>query len=147
VLALTFQGAEQARPAAGVLEALGEAKAVVIAPSNPLVSIGPILAVPGLRDVLAATTAPLVAISPIIGGKALKGPADRMLASLGHEVSAVGVAKMYADFLDVMVIDSEDAGLAPEIERLGVRTVVTNTVMRDAASRRALAETVVAAAR
>jgi len=140
VRALRFDGAEQARPAPGVLEAIAEAEAVIVAPSNPLVSIGPILAVPGVREALRETEAPVIAISPIVGGRALKGPADRMLASLGHEASAAGVARLYADFLDVLMLDREDAGLAPQVESLGVRPVVAETIMRDEASRRALAE-------
>jgi len=140
VRALRFAGAEAARPAPGVLDALREAEAVIVAPSNPLVSIGPILALPGIREALIETKAPVVAISPIIGGKALKGPADKMLASLGHESSAKGVARLYADFLDVLVIDQQDASLASEVESTGVRAVVTDTIMRDGASRRALAQ-------
>lgn len=141
VWALRFQGAEEARPAPGVLEAIADAEVVIVAPSNPLVSIGPILAVPGVRGALRETPAPVVGVSPIVGGRALKGPADRMLASLGHEASARGVARFYADFLDVLVLDREDAALAPEVASLGVRPVVADTIMRDAAARRALAET------
>jgi len=140
VRALRFDGAEQARPAPGVLEAIAKAEAVIVAPSNPLVSIGPILAVPGVREALTATRAPVAAVSPIVGGRALKGPADRMLASLGHEASAAGVARLYADFLDVLMLDREDAGLAAQVESLGVRPVVADTIMRDEGARRALAE-------
>ena len=140
VLALRFDGVEEARPAPGVLEAIAEAEAVIVAPSNPLVSIGPILAVPGVRPALRDTEATVVAVSPIIGGRALKGPADRMLASLGHEPTAVGIARLYADFLNVLVLDQEDVALAPAVASEGVRPVVTDTIMRDDASRRALAE-------
>ena len=140
VKALRFEGSEQAQPAPGVLDAIRSASGIIIAPSNPLVSIGPILAVPGIRQALADTDAKVAAVSPIIGGRALKGPAARMLESLGHESSATGVAKVYADVLDVLVLDEEDRALAPEIEALGITPVVTNTIMRDAASRRALAE-------
>ena len=147
VRALGFEGAEEARPAAGVLEAIAQAEAVIVAPSNPLVSIGPILAVPGVREALRETSAPVAAVSPIVGGRALKGPADRMLASLGHEASAVGVARLYADFLDVLVLDNEDEALAPDVEPLGVRPAVTDTIMRDAAARRALAEATLRAVR
>jgi LPPG:FO 2-phospho-L-lactate transferase len=146
VRGLHFDGAADARPAPGVLDAIAAADVVIVAPSNPLVSIGPVLAVPGVREALVATAAPVVAISPIVGGRALKGPADRMMAALGHEASAVGVARLYADFLDVLVLDDADAALAPEIEALGVRAVVTNTVMRDAASRQTLARAAVEAA-
>jgi LPPG:FO 2-phospho-L-lactate transferase len=145
VRALRFDGVADARPAPGVLDAIAEADAVIVAPSNPLVSIGPILAVPGVREALVAT-APVVAISPIVGGRALKGPADRMMLALGHEPSAVGVARLYADFLDVLVLDDVDAALAAEVEALGPRAVVTNTVMRDAAGREALARAAVEAA-
>ena len=146
VRALRFEGAEEARPAPGLLEAIAEAEAVIVAPSNPLVSIGPILAVSGVREALRETPAPVAAVSPIVGGRALKGPADRMLASLGHEASAVGAARLYADFLDALVLDREDAALVPEVEALGVRPVVTDTIMRDAAARRALAEATLRAA-
>ena len=140
VRALQFEGANEAKPAPGVLEAIRAADAIIVAPSNPLVSIGPILAVPGIREALVATKAKVTAVSPIIGGRALKGPADRMLTSLGHESSAVGVAKLYAGFLDVLLLDNEDAALADDVEALGVTATVTNTIMRDAASRSALAE-------
>ena len=140
VRSLRFAGVEEARPAPGVIDAIAEAEAVIIAPSNPLVSVGPILAVPGVRQALRDTTADVVAISPIVGGRALKGPADRMLASLGHEPSAAGVARLYGDFLDVLVLDREDEALAAEVESLGVRPEVTDTIMRDAASRQALAQ-------
>ena len=140
VRSLRFAGVEEARPAPGVIDAIAEAEAVIIAPSNPLVSVGPILAVPGVRQALRDATADVVAISPIVGGRALKGPADRMLASLGHEPSAAGVARLYGDFLDVLVLDREDEALAAEVESLGVRPEVTDTIMRDAASRQALAQ-------
>lgn len=140
VRALRFDGADSARPAHGVIDALQDADAVIVAPSNPLVSIGPILAVPGIRQALVETKAPVVAVSPIIGGHALKGPADKMLVSLGHESSAVGVARLYADFVDALVIDREDASLADEVESTGVRAAVTDTIMRDAASQRAVAQ-------
>jgi LPPG:FO 2-phospho-L-lactate transferase len=140
VRALRFDGADGARPAPGVIESIRGAEAVIVAPSNPLVSIGPILAVPGIRQALVETKAPVAAVSPIVGGQALKGPADKMLVSLGHESSAAGVARLYADFVDALVIDQQDAALAAEVESTGVRAVVTDTIMRDAASRRALAE-------
>ncbi|HEY5628946.1 MAG TPA: 2-phospho-L-lactate transferase CofD family protein, partial [Candidatus Limnocylindrales bacterium] len=142
VRGLRFDGIAAARPTAEVEAAFGEAAAVVMGPSNPLVSIGPILAVPGMRQLLGAARGrgvPVAAVSPIIGGRALKGPADRMLASLGHESSALGVARLYADLVDVFVFDAADASLAPEIEALGLRTVVTDTVMGDDASRARLA--------
>ena len=139
VRSVRFAGAEEARPAPGVVEAIAEAEGVIIAPSNPIVSIGPMLAVAGIRQALIDTKAPVAAISPIVGGRALKGPAARMLAALGHEASAVGVAALYADFLDVLVLDRDDAGLANEVEARGVRPAVTDTIMRDPERRRALA--------
>ena len=116
VLELRFAGIEAAAPTPEVLAALAAAEAIVIAPSNPLVSVAPILDVPGMREALAAARArgvPVAAVSPIIGGKALKGPADRMLAALGHESSALGVARLYADLVDAFVLDTEDADAAP----------------------------------
>ena len=129
-----FVGVDAARPTPEVLDALAGASVVAIAPSNPIVSVGPILAVPGMRDALAATRArgvPVVAVSGIVGGLALKGPADRMLVSLGHESSALGVARIYAGLVDGFVLDAVDADLAPAIETLGMRTLVTDTVMTD----------------
>ncbi len=146
--ALRFDGIGGARPTPEVLGALASATAVVVGPSNPLVSIGPILALPGLRDALAgarARGARVAAVSPIVGGRALKGPADRMLASLGHEPSALGVARLYADIADVFVLDRVDAALAAGIEGLGLATLVTDTVMDDDASRERLAAEVLAA--
>jgi LPPG:FO 2-phospho-L-lactate transferase len=142
VLGVRFEGIEAAAPTPEVEEALASAAAIVIGPSNPLVSIGPILAVPGMRARLAAARAVgarTAAVSPIVGGKALKGPADRMLASLGHEASALGVARLYADLVDVFVLDAVDAALAPDVEALGLRALVTDTVMSDDASRARLA--------
>jgi LPPG:FO 2-phospho-L-lactate transferase len=143
-----FVGIEAARPTAEVAAAVTRAGIVVIAPSNPIVSIGPILAVPGMPELLDAARrrgARIVAVSGIIGGKALKGPADRMLASLGHEASAVGVARGYAGLIDAFVLDAVDAELAPAVEALGVRAVVADTIMTDDASRARLARDVLAA--
>ena len=125
-----------------MLDALTAARAVLIAPSNPIVSLGPILAVPGLRAALIAARTrgtPVVALSGIVGGRALKGPADRMLASLGHDASALGVARILADLVDGFVLDSVDADLAPAIETLGPRTLVTDTIMTDDPARARLA--------
>jgi LPPG:FO 2-phospho-L-lactate transferase len=144
-----FAGIEAARPTAEVGAALEAAGIVVIAPSNPIVSIGPILAVPGMPELLAAARgrgAAVVAVSGIIGGKALKGPADRMLASLGHEPSALGVARGYAGLIDAFVLDPVDAADAPAIAALGIRTVVADTIMTDDASRARVAAAVLAAA-
>ena len=146
VVAIALDGVERAVPAPGVLAALTDADVVVLAPSNPFVSIGPILAVPGVRDALAGTRARRVGVSPIVAGQALKGPAAQMLASLGHEVSSLGVARLYAGLLDVLCIDEQDAHLAPGIEALGMRVLVTGTVMGGADDRRRLAGEVLAAA-
>ncbi len=140
-----FPGAESAHPAPGVIDAIGASDMVILAPSNPIVSIGPILAVPGVRDALATTTALRVAISPIIAGEVVKGPAATMLAALGHEVSAVGVARIYAGLVDVMVIDEKDGALRPQVEALGMRCLVTDTLMVDDDTKAALAAFVIAA--
>jgi LPPG:FO 2-phospho-L-lactate transferase len=137
-----FIGADKAKPAPGVLDALKQAKAILIAPSNPIVSIGSILAVPGIKDVLYQTSGTVVAVSPIVGGAPIKGPADKLMQGMGHEVSAVGVARSYRDFLDVMVIDAQDAHLVKQVEALGIAPVVTDTIMRDAAAKAHLARTV-----
>ncbi len=147
VRGVEFSGAEQAAPAPGVVESLSEADVVVFAPSNPLVSIWPILAVPGIHGAIRESRAHRIAISPIIAGQTVKGPAAKMLASLGHEVSAVGVARIYQGLIDTMVIDTEDAALRDEIEGLGIRCVVTNTWMTDDNRKRQLATTVLEAAR
>jgi LPPG:FO 2-phospho-L-lactate transferase len=139
VLGVRFEGSEAARLPDGVRGAITEADAIVLCPSNPIVSIGPILAVPGMRAALEAARAPKVAVSPIVGGRALKGPADRMLASLGHEVSALGVAGLYAGMIDGIVIDKVDADQRSAIEHLGMRVYVTDTVMRDERDRQRLA--------
>lgn len=150
VLEIAFAGIDAAAPTAEVAAALEAAEVVVIGPSNPIVSIGPILALPGMTDLLTAARlrgARFVAVSGIIGGKALKGPADRMLVSLGYESSALGVARGYAGLIDAFVLDTVDAELAPAIEALGVRSVVADTIMTDDASRERLAREVLAAAR
>ena len=133
-----FSGIDAARPTPEVAAALDAADAVVVAPSNPIVSVGPILAVPGLREAIDGARqrgVPIVAVSGIVGGKALKGPADRMLASLGHEVSALGVARQYADLADGFVLDDVDADNAGAVAALGLRTLVTDTIMTDDAAR------------
>ncbi len=141
-----FVGASEARPAPGVLDTIKQAEAILIAPSNPIVSIGSILAVPGIHDALHEASGMIVAVSPIIGGSPIKGPADKLMRGLGIDVSAVGVARCYRDFLDVMVIDNRDAHLASEIEDLGIPTVTTNTVMSDMAAKATLARSVLEAA-
>lgn len=144
---IQFNGINLARMSTAVELALADAEMVILGPSNPIVSIGPILGVPGLRDRLRALGRPIVAVSPIVGGQALKGPADRMMASFGYEVSAFGVADLYRDFLSGMVIDEVDAAIAGRIEDLGIPTLVTATVMRSREDRRVLAEAVLSFAR
>ncbi len=144
VSAVRFDGAEVTRPAPGVLAALAEARRVVIAPSNPLVSIDPVLAVPGVRAAVEARRADAVAVSPIIAGAALKGPADHLLRELGHEASVTGVARLYAPLVATLVIDEADVGHVAAVEAEGVRCVVAATIMRGPAEARALAEVVLA---
>ena len=134
-----FEGAGEARPTEAALAALRDADLVVIGPSNPIVSIGPMLAIAGLREAVALAPGRRVGVSPIVAGRALKGPTDRMLATLGHEVSALGVARLYEGLLEVFVLDEADAALAPAIEALGMRPMVGPTVMRTDADRAALA--------
>jgi LPPG:FO 2-phospho-L-lactate transferase len=140
VLGIEFVGAATAKPAPGVLDAIMDAEIVVVCPSNPVVSIGPILAVNGVRDALKRTNARVVGISPIVAGMPIKGPADKMLRCLGFEVSAYGVAKLYSDFLDTFVIDTKDSELKSRIENLGVNVKVTNTVMKSLEDKVALAK-------
>jgi LPPG:FO 2-phospho-L-lactate transferase len=147
VRSVRFAGAEHAKPAPGVLEALDDARAIVLAPSNPIVSIDPVLSVPGMRETLMERRDSVVAISPIIGGKALKGPADRLLRELGEDASALGVARHHASVAGTIVIDAVDGELVDAIEAVGVRAVVTDTVMRDRTVRAELARTVLDAAR
>jgi LPPG:FO 2-phospho-L-lactate transferase len=139
VLGVELHGIEDARPTDAVSRALGAADLVVLCPSNPLVSIGPILAVPGMQKALAASRAPKIAVSPLVGGRALKGPADRMLDSLGYEVSATGVARIYKGLVDGMVVDGIDVGERAGIEALGMQVLTTDAVMRDAGDRARLA--------
>ena len=140
VHALRFEGADSARPAPGVLDAIGEAGIIIIAPSNPFLSIDPLLSVEGVREAVVNAGAPVVAISPIIGGQAVKGPAADILESLGHDVSALGVARIYAELAEVFILDAEDAGLADAIAaETGMRVVVMPTLMSDVGASRALA--------
>ncbi|MCP2266445.1 2-phospho-L-lactate transferase [Promicromonospora thailandica] len=145
VLGLHFDGADAARPAPGVLDALA-ADLVVLAPSNPFLSIEPLLAVPGVRAALAGARGRRVAVSPIVGGQAIKGPAAQILESLGHEVSALGVARIYADLVDVMVIDERDAALAGPVADLGLTVRVTDTIMGGPPGRERLARELLALA-
>ncbi len=147
VTEVRFAGAEACAPAPGVLDAIGSADALIVAPSNPVVSIGPLLAVPGVREALAARRDRAVAISPIIAGKALKGPADRLMVELGHDASVVGVAGLYRDLVGTLVVDRADAEHAPAIEELGMRCLVTDTVMHDPEVAARLCRTVLEGAR
>ena len=147
IRAVRFDGIESARPTTEVLAALAEADLIVIGPSNPIVSLGPILAVPGMADAIAAARGrgvAVITVSGIVGGRALKGPADRMLASLGHESSARAVAAILAPHTDIFVLDTVDAETEPAIAALGLRTHVTDTVMSDEAGRARLASDILA---
>jgi len=144
VSGVRFEGIAEARVTAAVTDALSAADVIVFCPSNPLVSIGPILAVPGLRDTLTASKAIKIGVSPIVGGKALKGPADQMLAGQGVEVSAYGVATGYVGLLDGFVVDEADVDDAERIRALGIAARVTNTVMQSDADRETLAGAVLA---
>jgi LPPG:FO 2-phospho-L-lactate transferase len=146
VRSVRFDGVEGARPSRDALAALAEAELVVIGPSNPLVSIGPMLAIPGMREAILASPAPRIGVSGIVAGKALRGPADRMLVSLGHESSALGVARLYRGLIQRFVIDTADAALVPQIEVLGMEVSVLPTVMHSDADRADLARAVVALA-
>lgn len=139
VAGVDLSAAEAARPAPGVTQALAQADLVLVCPSNPVVSIGPILAVPGVREAIAASAAPVVGISPIIGGAPVKGPADRLLRGVGVEVSARGVASLYRDLCHGMVIDRRDADQVGDVEALGLACVSTETLMRDPGVAAALA--------
>jgi len=139
VRAVAYAGAADSAPAPGVLAAIAEARAVIVCPSNPITSVGPILAVPGIAAALAATRATVLAVSPIIGGDAVSGPAGRLMAMAGLPVSAAGVAHGYAAWLDILVADERDRALAPEIEAAGPRAAMTDTLMTGRAAETALA--------
>lgn len=139
VRGVRYVGVEQARPAPGLLDLIATAETILIAPSNPVVSVGPILAIPGVREAIVASPAPVVTVSPIVGGAPIKGPAAPLMRAVGLEVSAVGAAQAYAGLLDGIVIDQVDAGLAGRIEALGVRVAVTDTIMRGPAEKANLA--------
>ena len=142
VLGIEFIGAATAKPSPEVLDTLLDAEVVVVCPSNPVVSIGTILALDGVKVALKRTKARVVGISPIVAGLPIKGPADKMLRAVGLEVSAFGVAQLYADFLDTFVIDSKDAAAKSRIENLGVKVKVTNTVMKSLDDKVSLAKVV-----
>lgn len=142
VTAVRFDGAEAARPAPGVIEGIATAQRVIIAPSNPLVSIAPVLAVAGVEEAVRARRADTVAVSPIIAGAALKGPADRLLRELGHECSVVGVARLYAPIAATLVVDEADADQLDAVQAEGIRCVVAPTIMRDGPAAAALGRVV-----
>jgi LPPG:FO 2-phospho-L-lactate transferase len=139
VRGIRFDGAETARPSSGVLEAICDADRILICPSNPLISIGPILAIPGVREQVRAQTEKVFAVCPIVGGKSLKGPSDKMLTQLGHEATALGVAKLYADFTGTFIIDPADKSLTGPIAALGMKVAILPTVMKTRAQKRKLA--------
>jgi LPPG:FO 2-phospho-L-lactate transferase len=142
VSSVRFEGAENAQPAPGVLEAIRDAEAVIICPSNPILSIGPLLAVAGIADAVRSRRAETVAVSPIVAGAALKGPADRLMHELGHEPSVVGVARIYRDLAATLIVDEADAQSAAAVEEEGMRCVVARTVMSDRERTADLAKTV-----
>lgn len=139
---IEFIGVENAKPAVGVIESIMKSQLVVICPSNPVVSIGTILAVKGVRDTLRSTNAKKVAVSPIVAGAPIKGPADKLLRGLGMEVSAYSVAKLYSDFLDTFILDTADSAERNRIEKLGIEVKVTNTIMKSIEDKIDLARTV-----
>lgn len=139
VRGIRFAGVESAAPAPGVLEAIRSAERVIICPSNPLISVGPILAVAGIREALHARRATVIAVCPLVGGKSLKGPSDKMLRQLGHKASVAGIAELYADIAGTLVIDPADARHARAVEALGMRAVITPTIMKTRAQKRRLA--------
>ncbi len=140
---IVYVGSENARPSPGILEAIAQARIIILAPSNPLVSIGSIVSVPGIQDALKKTKATIAAISPIVGGMPIKGPADKLMIGMNMEVSALGVARHYVNFVDIFVIDIADENLAKEIEKLDMKVIVTNTIMKDIKTKTELAKTVI----
>jgi LPPG:FO 2-phospho-L-lactate transferase len=143
ITGVRFDGVDDAKPSPAFAEALRGADAIVFCPSNPLVSIGPVLAVPGVYEAIASFTGPRIAISPIVGGQALKGPAAKMMAELGQEVSSAGVARGYVGVVDTMVIDEMDRDEAASVEACGMRAMVTNTIMRSDDDKERLAREIV----
>ncbi len=146
VSTVEFVGADSARPAPGVLEALEGAELIVIPPSNPIVTVAPVLAVPGVRDAIASSSAPRVAVSPIVGGHAIKGPLESLLRAFGHKVSPSGVARIYEGLVDVFVLDVQDGDEATAVGALGMRPVVCDTIMSDAYEAARLAKDIIAGA-
>ncbi len=143
VISLRFDGASEAKPAPGVVESLANAGFIILCPSNPFISIGPILAVPGIREAIQRRRDRVIAISPIVGGRALKGPAAHMMKSMHMHSAAAEVARMYADVAGSFVLDELDRSQAAQVEKMGIRPIVTNTVMRGLRERKSLARVVV----
>ena len=143
VVAMRFEGASEAEPAPGILNAIAKAEAIILCPSNPFISIGPILSIPGIRGALRRRRDHVAAISPIVGGRALKGPAAKMMKSLKLTPSAFEVARLYQDFVGVFVLDEVDRKHAVKVQSLGMRAVVTNTIMSGLGERKALAKAVI----
>ncbi len=143
VTAMRFEGASEASPAPGLLDAIAKAEAIILCPSNPFISIGPILAVPGIREALQRRREKVAAVSPIVGGRALKGPAAKMMKSMGLNSSAAEVSTLYADFCGVFVLDEVDRKQASQVATLDMRPVVTNTIMKGLRERKALARVVI----
>jgi LPPG:FO 2-phospho-L-lactate transferase len=139
---ISIRGIERAKPAPGVIQAIEEASGVIICPSNPIISIGPILEVQGIKEALQRTRTKVVAISPLVGGAPLKGPADRLMRGLGLEVSSTQVAKLYGDFLDAIVIDERDALEVDSIRSIGIEPIVADTIMSNDEKARGLGDTV-----
>jgi LPPG:FO 2-phospho-L-lactate transferase len=139
VRGIRFAGVESARPAPGILDAIATADRIIICPSNPLISIGPILAVPHVREHLRTHKQKVFAVCPIVGGKSLKGPSDKMLAQLHHAPTALGVAKLYADFTDTFIVDPADRKRAAPIAAMGMKVVILPTVMKTRTQKRKLA--------
>ena len=142
VCRVTIRDIDRATPSPGVIDSIENARAIIVCPSNPIISIGPILQVKGVRDALKKTQAQIVAISPLVGGMPLKGPADRLMRGLGLEVSSAQVARLYSDFLDTMVIDVEDSHENQRIADLGLKTLVVDTVMSNSEKAQTLASSV-----
>ena len=147
VIDVEYDGATRAAPAPGVIDAIALADVIVVCPSNPVTSVGPILAVPGIVEALRSAAAPVIAVSPIVGGAAVSGPAGELMSARGLPVSATGVAMAYAPWLSALVIDRADIALVTELHALSVRPVITDTIMRDRRSERALAAAVLGAAK
>jgi len=145
VLGVYFEGAEKANPSPGVVESIESSDGIIICPSNPIVSVGTILSVGGVREALRETDARVVGISPIVGGKPVRGPADKLMEGLGFEVSAYAVAELYKDFLDAFIIDRVDSSECGRIEGLGIKVTITNTVMKNMQDKISLARSAIEA--